>query len=405
MKKIKILLSKNWFDTLLNELQKNDENKTSENLKDIIIDTLVYNNLIQDKIDTYFDWKFEDLKYQGLVIQNNNYLVYFTQKLGNNFRTKSRNTFIKQNSLPILKQYETKTNIKEIFIALNPIDWMNLKDKRNFKVNISESIKSDIKQLVFMDFQITKSMMLILDNKFTEVLNAYKEKINLVEYIKEKNLLRQKNKINKSIIIEYQKNDGYIFVDVYAKLDGANRQDTLLTCKVLSKLTDDEKNKTLNFWLLNDDKISSKIMTEINNLGFIFQGKDRNDSIFVEDNLDLNINNKNNFLLRNQKLLKANIYKKYNEILNVDECFACDYNIADNLIISHIYRHIDIQNEFKKGNITYNEAFKLTTNGDNGFLFCPNHDKEFEKGLSIIFTKSFKSNIDKHKRRMFGIYE
>ncbi|WP_033161415.1 HNH endonuclease signature motif containing protein [[Mycoplasma] collis] len=84
-------------------------------------------------------------------------------------------------------------------------------------------------------------------------------------------------------------------------------------------------------------------------------------------------------------------YLKYNQI-NLHQCFACDYKIENNLIASHIYRFSDINHDLQNKKINKETAYNLAFSGENGFLLCPNHDKEFEKGM-IIFDFNLKKFI------------
>ncbi|WP_414617202.1 HNH endonuclease [Mycoplasmopsis felis] len=51
--------------------------------------------------------------------------------------------------------------------------------------------------------------------------------------------------------------------------------------------------------------------------------------------------------------------------------------------------------------ITYNDGIRNTTSGDNGFLLCPNHDKEFEKGHIYFDLNEFKFKVNQNYQNSF----
>ncbi|MGZ9762948.1 hypothetical protein ACXYRO_01155 [Mycoplasma sp. 4013] len=390
---IQICISDKYFDSLFIQLKNIDSKKTQKDLKRTILDELIYNKFINNISPNNINWIFEKKQYQGLFITNTNTLVYFSQKLNKKFKLKSRNAFIKQNSLPIIKLYENNPQFKNIYLCLNPLDWYFLKLK-NQKLYISNSVILDLEQLIYIDFKISYSFLDFIDQNIKNKTENLSRNLSLIQSIKQKQLSSLKNKLNKPLIIEYQMIKNHIFIDVYGKFDGVNRQDTLLSCKIISKLSHQFEQKTLNLWLLNGDSVSMNIKKYVTSLGFSFQ---YNTTVNEQTNkYNYDIDKTKQFLLRNQKFLRANIYKKYNNYINIGECFACDYNINENLITAHIYRHTDIQAEHQKNNISIDDAFNLTTSGDNRFLLCPNHDKEYEKGVIFFDPFSFAFKVNKH---------
>ncbi|QCZ36505.1 HNH endonuclease signature motif containing protein [Mycoplasma nasistruthionis] len=376
MIKNKIDVSKAFIENILNANDVDNNIKNNDEIFKIIYETLVFDEyLVNVKFEECSFTVNPNLKYQGVIV-NNSFLVYFSQILSSDFKTKSRNTFLAQNFYNAFKIAKNK-NI-QVCVSLNPVS-LRLLNKFNLKfTKATPSINNSI------------AIMKEIGIRFSNSLNSNNTIENLETFIAIKNNLKLKNSKNDSMfIVKTDENN----VDIFGTIDGAKWGETFLTCLLLS-----EKRKAWNI-----DKINFILYKNNNNR------KLSNDKLNILKSFNINIENTyilNSFykdalkqqnpkpideisLKRNQTLFKRKIQQAFNFI---KECFACDYSIFDNLIASHIHRFTDIEDEFKKGYISLEEATKNVTDGVNGFLLCPNHDKEFEKGYIYfdIDTLSFK---------------
>ncbi|WP_027120944.1 HNH endonuclease [Mycoplasma leonicaptivi] len=387
--KITLVYSLKWFLKLEKEYQNTYKDNNINNLKNIILNCLLRNNLLSiENLKQEIIWVSHKKSFQGLFIKETKSFVYFTPKLSNKnnkFKINGRNTFVKQNSLPIINfVYKNKDKIDNLFISINPIDNEEINKNNITDINITDSIKSDFRFLSIVGFQLTNSLNVFKNiNEIKSLPN-----LDLHQFLKLKKQIRFKNKKNKSLFIEFSIENGVNYLDVFGKFDGANVADTIITCIVLDKLTKTYEHIVKNIWNISKNEPTDSHKNILEHLGFIFCGDSDKKSSSYED-LEFSENNLQGFS-RNQNLLKHRIYKKFNEFINTDECFACSYNISENLIISHIHRHSDIKTDIIKNKIEVFLAQNQTTSGDNCFLLCPNHDKEFEKGLIYFDIEKFR---------------
>ncbi len=352
--------------SFLNGYEKINKNIIKKKTFDILIDDkIISKNLIFSDIK----WIETDDEYQGLYIESINHIVQFCQKLNHNGTTKSRNTYLRQSFIPVYNLSKIKK--AKMSISANPLD------EKNFSRILPNSIQIHIRESLTLNVEINDSLQKKLEKK----LNPFK---NLDEYVLFKTQSKEKNKGNKSTVIKYIFDEKKIVV--YGKTDGANGMETLIIMEIIYKF-----NKNLEFFDITS-KPNIKINEKIIKIGINIINLTPNINLF--DKKD----NEEEKIKRNQPLFYGNIIKKYiDSEVNIDKCFACDYKITENLINSHIHRFADINKEFMEGNLTRQEAEILVNSGDNGFLLCPNQDKEFEKGLIYfdIQTGTFLSNEDK----------
>lgn len=352
----------------------------NENLSDNDIFVKITKALISDKIlfdsDKIKCQITNEEKFQGVIIPKKKQIIHFCQMCNKKHKIRSRNTFLSQNVITtyfiaIEKNYS-------LSVSINPYDIEN-------KFHFPNFIKNTIRELLTIGININNSL-----NKYEKF---YKFK-NIDEYLINRKKLRSNIHNQSTLIVQIANN-----ITVYGKLDGANKNDTLLICKVISKLSS-------NFFKLNFYDITSNLSKEKNHLikivnkikDMCFQINDVNDN---ENELIARINKNNEkikFLQRDQETFKANIIKKYLTYgIDIHKCIACDYNIESNFIAAHIYRYCDIIQDFKNNKINAQEAAHFIVSGDNGFLLCPNQDKEFEKG-QIYFDLKTKKFVANHKK-------
>ena len=344
-----IFVSKNFINNMINLINVSEDRIFSEIQK-----ILIYEKFIN--INNELCFKKIDDRFQGLVIDD--HLIYFASKLNSNNKTKSRNTFIAQNFSSCFF-YANNKNLK-IYLTVNPFDL-----DKNIEAILSDSIKFDLKILSTLNVKIS--------NKFGKIEQFF----SIKNFLELKNKIRNVNKGNKSTYIKLLNSDIYI----YGKCDGANLKRTFIECIAAKKMN---KEKRIYFIPLNG-------IEKLNNNSNIKNYFQKNKIIILNDkqlyndiNINFNdlINSKNDDIIkRNQQLFYKKIILKYNEFINIDECFACNYNISENLISSHIHRVTDIKREYLNKEIDKEKAIEKIISGDNGFLLCPNHDKEFEKGM------------------------
>lgn len=240
--------------------------------------------------------------------------------------------------------------------------------------------------------------------------------------------MRQKNRYNNSTI--FSRIQGKM--TIYGRLDGANGPNTIFSCMVLAKLN--SNSKEIDFFDVTPTKTNKKLLNFIKELGFKV-----NDVNYNENDLANRILKKNEkIIFRDQKTFRANIIKKYFAIpnFNINECMACNYGVEVNFEAAHIYSCSDIIKDYNNNLISYQHAAHLIISGDNGFLFCPNCHKEFDRGQiyfdlklksfcvndkivhqqnyqeilsaikkfnfknDYIFTNEFKDNISKHNKKL-----
>lgn len=95
---------------------------------------------------------------------------------------------------------------------------------------------------------------------------------------------------------------------------------------------------------------------------------------------------------------KKNIIIKYG-LEKSSKCFVCDCKITEILIFSHIKPIHMIEKELNDSNTkNFNlveKAKEEAISGDNGFVFCRNHDKMFEDGL--IYFDYKKGRFEKNR--------
>lgn len=402
-----IQYTKNIYKSLENHFKNSLEKLSDGEIRKLIFKS-IYNTLIYDK---YIENEFENIvfevcehKFQGVIV-NSEFLVFFSMAL-NNGKTRGRNTFLGQGFWPIYN-FSLKKNLK-IFVSLNPYSFWELnKNKEKFIINYRPSLNELNVRLNILEM---KELGII----FSNTLNDYETEIfefpisNLVlnTYLKIREKLRNKNTFNNGMYILFEEETNTINVfgiddskpsnksDIF---DGAKWGDLILSCLVLSK------NKIK--W--NIEKLLFRIYRKINNtsitkkLEFI-----KNNGFFIEDtyielsNLDFNDEKStaDYILKRNQNIFKWNIERYYKDR---KECFACNYSISENLIASHIHRFSDIKEEIRIKKISQEEGKNQAVDGLNGFLLCPNHDKEFEKGI-IYFDYNKMQFVVNKKYKFFS---
>ena len=380
--------------------------------------------LLVDKIINYdeeIEFKIVNYKCQCVIIHELKKVIHFCQMLSKNDNPRSRNTFLSQNVLHSCDLAE-KLNY-DICVSLNPYDLDNKKLITALFITIT------IRELLTIHISINNS----LSNRLNQ-LQQLQPFTNINDFLTTRQTSRNKNKRNMSTIVDIDNLFNQIIV--YGRLDGANASDTILVCKTIRVLANENVSKKF-YNVTPDNKQSSYSSIErIKKTGFTYIDMDKNLLCLIE-NIKNNSNDKN-ILRRMQPTFKANIIKKYSEDkkFNIHKCMCCNYSIESNLIASHIHRYADIIEEFNNHKIDAKTAVHLIVSGDNGFLLCPNQDKEFEKGQiyfdinkkkfvankkklsnpysfeqisnnlkyqsfeNIKLTEEFNSNIEKHHKRV-----
>lgn len=353
---------------------------TKQDIKYKIYKILIFDELIFNINFCEIKWEEVDKKFYGVVIKEELKLVFFASPLkftGKKWVTASRNTYILQNYKSSIN-YAKENQIKKISVSKNPFDLELPLITTNF-------IELNKREFLTLDISINKSLVKKPIKKFN----------SLEEYVNNRKSIKKSEKINKnSIKFEIEKNE----LNVYAKLTkGVTNVENIVACKLISMIN--KNNFVLNFYEIQDEKILNKqkgMRIFLEEMFFNVY-----DNVSINDEL-LNLLKSTNLgiqdceLKRNQNIFKSFIIKKYGDFIDVDKCFACSYNLPF-LIASHIHRFADIKKDLKDKKINLDEAKKLIVSGDNGFLLCPNHDKEFEEGYIIFdyIDRKFKANFDK----------
>ncbi|WP_406615521.1 HNH endonuclease [Mycoplasmopsis hyopharyngis] len=373
---MEILVSESFIKNALNSIKKRDLISLLESvLFEKIYALLINDGILRETISfSNIKWIKDKRAYQGIFISEKNLFVYFSQLLNSNGKPKSRNTFVSQNFNPIQKI--AIENNSYICLSLNPLDL-------GTKVpSFPNTIIKDIRTLSTLGVIINKSIN--IDNNIFDFKS-------IDEYINMKNFLKSKNSFNQSTFIK--KFDFLNTIAIYANMDGASGIDALNSMRMINKFRDVDNIK--NYWFFNIGKktLSENFIKTINeeyNFEYIDTIKyNKND--FIGLNTKITEKDIENDLRRNQPYFIKNILKKY-DTLNPSKCFCCNYMITSNLIASHIYRVADIISDYKNRNISLEKAQEYIISGDNGFMLCPNHDKEFEKGY-IYFDPNSKKMV------------
>ena len=359
-----VKVSINFYNSIKTWYKKRNKEFNYDIFKNKILNRLYFENILNIHESHNFEI-IDNIKIQGVLIEKIKLIILFTSKLNDKDKLSGRNTYIAQNCTSAYINLKDKYNF---LITVNPFD------NKFYKTN---SILDDLKKFKTLDFFIGKK---IIEN--INYLHKYK---NVNEFLYEKNNTKSKNTNN---------NGTYIFIrnnrlEIYAKLDGANSMRTYLEILTIQKLNNIYKIFIIPIECSNN--INKKILKLLENNNEINIYKD----VAVNDNIwDINDEN-DEIMIRNQQKFTKNIVEKYlNSEIIVSACFACNYNITENLISAHIDRITDIKNKYKEKYISKEEAIQLAISGDNGFFLCPNHDKEFEKGMLIfdLDDKCFKAN-------------
>ncbi|QGZ97510.1 hypothetical protein GE118_01700 [Mycoplasma sp. NEAQ87857] len=370
------------FYANLQHLCKNDFSLslTKEQIDKMIFDTLINDEFIKDiKFENIIFEETSDYKFQGAICESEKKIFYFSQMLSSDNKLRSRNTFLSQGFYGVYKIASIKKY--QIYTSLNPFSNIDVK---SFTPN-----PLSIKLII----QIMKEIGVKFGNTIVLKENVFED--SLESFLGIKNNLRKRNTSNDGTYIEvYTKG----IINIFATFQGAKWGETFLTCLLLAIKKEKWNIKKINFvhYDIEVKKAKSKEETLID-IGI--ENENINELVAYElslDDKDRTTKEVEIQLKRMQDLFRKNILKFFNFM---NECFACDYEIKENLIASHIHRFTDIKKDFEDNKISHLEAKKQATDGANGFLLCPNHDKEFEKGFIYfdIDNLMFKVNIDKVK--------
>lgn len=333
-------------------------NKKLDELKMNIKKQLLFDEILNTNDELLFEID-EQNKFQGIIIKSKKLLISYTAELNNNYKPKGRNTFLSQPLVPAFK--------------------IALKNKYSFFLSVNPNTFStpEITDSISIRFKILKTCKI----NFTKLIENIEPYNSVNEFIEDVTFISNKNKSNSPTYI-ISKDDE---LQLFAKCDSANFKDSFLILMCLLYLN---KDKPVFFIPLNNiNKNDIELLKLLN-------------SIYKNLNLELDNEIKNELsnsiieelsLKRNQLKFTKNIINKYSsKNINCNQCFACDYKITQNLISAHIHRFSDINNDYQKNIISREEAINLSISGNNGFLLCPNHDKEFEKGMIIFDIKNNK---------------
>ncbi|MBN0919147.1 HNH endonuclease signature motif containing protein [[Mycoplasma] gypis] len=374
--------------SLINALQKETKNRNWNYTKDDIL-KMIFLRLNEDKIllnEKYENilWKISNEKFQGICLGQS--VVYFTQAM--DFKTntpKSRNTFFEQNFVSLY--IKLKDKYKYFFVSLNPLDtaFENIKFAKTIILYILISSK-------VLGLNINKSINDILHSKLNQ--NSLQESNNqisnfhLFQNTKIKNILKNKNNSPSYITVNSYNKTIYF----YSKIDGANFARTYLDILITNLLWDTlNKENYEKIIILNTEnkKLINKLTDLLKTYDFeiLLNGHWKNADF---DNINYTKERKT---LRNQALFLKNIIEKYG-VKNCLSCFACDYPNYNNLIKSHIHRVADIESEINQ-NINVILNTEIINSGNNGFLLCPNHDREFENGSIFFDLKEMNFKVSK----------
>ncbi|MCU4706681.1 HNH endonuclease signature motif containing protein [Mycoplasma sp. CSL7503-lung] len=389
MEKIKIQVTSNLYKNLNTKFQTNKNDDLTKLSNKAIYETIYFDKYITKKYDECIFEEIEE-RFQGIIV-NNEFVVFFSMALDNNFKTVGRNTFLSQGFYPVYNFSNSKNKKLPIKVSLNPYSFYKFVDsKRGFiPPENSTNIRITICEMKLINIEFSRSLNInrtFFDDDLFSYLNAMKQS-------KENNnsnngfwLLAEDNNTINVYGLDNEKNTSKKS-DIF---DGAKWGDLFLSLKLLSMKRKEWKINELNFIIYENYEKESykKKLKLIRNMGFnIVNIFDEQKNINIDNEIDTEDDIK-----RRQSVFKNKILKHYKF---KNECFTCDYPL--NLVASHIHRFTDIKSDFKNGTITKEEAQSQVIDGANGFLLCPNHDKEFEMGF-IYFDlneKKFKFNEER----------
>lgn len=381
---MKIFVTKSLLRNLIKSRKEDwNEDVNEDQVKCQIYNALKFDRMIDETIELHnIKWETINDRFQGVYFLEERKLVYFAPMMGVNGMPKGRNTYLSQNfRTPYLFAKEKKF---DLYVSINPYDI----DKQAYSTKF---ISMSARLMISLGAKLNNSLEIFNDEPFT-----------IDTLIETRNDLTLQNKGNSPTYIITDNNNKTISIN--GRLDGANGCDSFLIASFFDKITPktpEYHDFKIKFFDITpaDSASSNSIFNQINQLNIITDDNiktQKNIEEFLSRNEDEISSPKiqQDFLKRNQDLFRANIMKRYiNEHnFSIDKCFACGYFIQNNFIASHIYRFSDIVRDYKRGDLSFDEASHLIVSGDNGFLLCPNHDKEFEKGY-IIFDINLKTFV------------
>lgn len=379
---MQIMVSKNLLSTIQGfRLRDWHETVSNTQIFEKIKEALINDQIIFKNDDT--DFEITNKEFQGVYIPSLKKTIHFCQMAKVNGTTRSRNTFLNQN-FPVTYRLSKELGYT-VSVSLNPYDIGK-------KIPIPSFIENSINELLTLEVSVNTSLI---------ELGQFKKFNSLNEYLSNRTKLRETNKGNESTLLEYNSNINSL--TVYGRLDGASGPNTWIACNVIKKLSNQ---LNLQFFDVSPEQASASRVKLIKDIGFEINNTTDNEKDLVSRIKTMKPDIEN-FLKRDQDTFKANIIRKYINVKdwNIHKCMACNYSVEENFIGSHIYRYTDIVNDFKKHKLTPEQAAHLIVSGDNGFLLCPNQDKEFEKG-QIYFDlekQCFIANKEKLSQADFDI--
>lgn len=188
--------------------------------------------------------------------------------------------------------------------------------------------------------------------------------ISVEDIILGKNNIRGNNPANKSTYITKSSNE---IIQIFGKLYGANKYETVLICYALNEVTDNQI-KVYEIKEGNLQKLPEPSRSKLISLGIDIETVSLTieRSYFEEDNENLRSPRYN-----------YNLLAKYGD----KKCALCECEIPEIIQGAHIWSVADIK---KENELSQDEKIAFAIDGDNGLWLCNNHHKLLDSHIIKI---------------------
>lgn len=229
-------------------------------------------------------------------------------------------------------------------------------------------------------FKFMYRLMMTVGTNFinAEILAHHIAPYNTVEdIILGKNNIRGNNRANKSTYITKSSNE---IIQIFGKLYGANKYETVLICYALNEVTNNQI-KVYEIKEGNLQKLPEPSRSKLISLGIDIETVSLTieRSYFEEDNENLRSPRYN-----------YNLLAKYGD----KKCALCECEIPEIIQGAHIWPVADIKRE---NELSQDEKLAFAIDGDNGLWLCNNHHKLLDSHIIKIFEDNsvkYKSSLN-----------
>lgn len=260
---------------------------------------------------------------------------------------KSRNSSFQSFPSALLSFLEDDSNNKKLYYFVLPTE---------------SNINTDYFVFMYRLIKTTGASFIDLENNIEEPVKKFSSYLDIVL---SKNYLRRKNKSNNSTYIT-KSEDGDI--QVYGKLYGANKYETVLICIALYQIT----SININIFELEEGSLKKLPKRARDYLLSLDRITITNRTIDADrQDFDLYKN------LRSARYI-YNLLERF----SIKKCFLCDCDIPEIIQGAHIVPVADIKND---KTLTDEDKFEKAIDGNNGMWLCQNHHRLFDTHIIRIY--------------------